>query len=189
MECLKINNFHATFAIAATLASHPVFRLKDLKNVLDGHYQRLSEQLTKVTSSDENYRAYRPFLKQCLKRNLPCLPHFAVTFKDLFVFEELTIYERENKVIDLHRLDRITREITSLLSLSKRDYQIATKTWPGMKANMQLQESLREQLARGKTPEELMARSLELEPKMTWQQHREHRQQMAINVLLEEGFL
>jgi len=183
-ECLKLHNFHTMFAIVAALQSHPVFRLKELKGVLDTYHQRMLDQILKITSSDDNYKAYRPMYKRCLEAPVPCLPHLALAFKDLFLYEEISAYERQHNVVDFYRIQRVAHEIAQLLSLAKRDY-----TSISVKSNPHLRDRLRLVMSKAKDSEQLLERSLQLEPKRSWQQHREHVQQQAINVLLEEGFL
>lgn len=46
-EAARLNNFHTAFYIMAALTMHPVYRLKDLRNVLE---QKSLEQLKKMTS-------------------------------------------------------------------------------------------------------------------------------------------
>jgi len=180
-EALKLHNFHLTFAIAASFQCHAVFRLKELKGVLDTHHQRVLDNISKVTSSDENYKAYRTQFKNCVDMSSPCLPHLALAFKDLFVFEETTAYEREHGRIDFHRLERVSNEISSLLSCTKREYLL--------KSNSILKQKLLDGIQKTKDDTQLQERSLQLEPKRSWAQHREHVQQLTIDVLLEEGFL
>jgi son of sevenless-like protein len=183
-ESLKLRNFHTVFAIVAALQSHPVFRLKELKGAFTTFYQKSLDNLIKVTSSDENYKGYRPLYRQCITNNLPCIPHLAIAFKDLSVFEETTPYERQNNVIDIHRLQKISGEIHELLSCAQQDYATL-----GIRSLPKLQIKLKFDIAKAKNLDQLLKRSMQLEPKRTWQQHREHVQQLAIDKLLEEGFL
>lgn len=179
-ECLKLDNFHTMFAIMAALTQHAVHRLKDLQGALDAPHERIAEQLRAITSSRDNYRMYRTLFQKAFQNNRTCLPHLGVTLKNLTLFQTPSPYEQQHKVIDINRLVLIASEISRVEECTQRQYQLPQ--------DPELRRKVRRALEKfaGKTDDELIARSLALEPKMTWQQYN---QKVCLDVLQEEGFL
>lgn len=179
-ECLKLENFHTTFAIMAAMTQHAVHRLKDLQGALGPPHERIAEQLRTLTSSSDNYKTYRAIFKSALQNNRTCLPHLGVTLKNLTLYQASTPYEQQHKVIDINRLVLVASEITHIEECTKRDYIFS----PDPELRRKVRRAL-EKFA-GKTDDELIARSMALEPRMTWQQYN---QKVCLDVLHEEGFL
>lgn len=184
IECLKMRNYHATFAIAAAFMLHPVARLKELRFALDGRFAALLEQLQRFTDSTDNYHAYRTALRQQITMAVPCVPHMAITFKDVFVVQEISPIEKHEKVADLTRLNRIAEQIGLFNQTQIHPYDAAALACPAP-----VQSALSQLLSYDNPEwreENLLKRSLSLEPKMTWAQYRDA---VAIAILKNEGFL
>jgi len=88
LECMKLCNWYAAFALVNGLGLTPVHRLKSdwarLSKAAKADFDRLQHD---VTSSTKNNRAYRKLLRDSLGK--PQIPHLAVTLKDCFQLEEL----------------------------------------------------------------------------------------------------
>ena len=183
-ECLRLHNFHAAFAVSAAFMLHPVQRLKELRYALDNRFASLMEELKRFTESSNNYRLYRQALQQQMDSGSPCVPHMAVTFKDLYALQEITPVERREGVADLMRLNRIAEQITLFSDCHSRQFDTVVLACPPA-----LQTTLGQLIAFDYpefSEDVLLKRSLSLEPKMTWAQYRDA---VAIAILRNEGFL
>lgn len=62
----------------AGLELHPVYRLRQLRNSIDGRHKRWFTQLRSWTSSKHNFSEYRHEFSNALLQRQSCVPHLAV---------------------------------------------------------------------------------------------------------------
>eukprot|EP00479_Gromia_sphaerica_P009117 TRINITY_DN3740_c0_g1_i1.p1 TRINITY_DN3740_c0_g1~~TRINITY_DN3740_c0_g1_i1.p1 ORF type:complete len:124 (+),score=22.77 TRINITY_DN3740_c0_g1_i1:146-517(+) len=122
----------------------------------------------------------RILFEECLTSGRPTLPFVAVVFKDLFALQERTQAEKDSDTIDIRRLCKSAKLVHQIARCQHGDYlKIVPK-------HESLQVKLREEISRAMSEKDLRIRSLNLERKMTWE---EHQQTVMIDALLNEGFL
>ncbi len=181
--CCSLNNFHAALSVVAALKMHPVYRLKELHFVLDDEDRLALEPVEGLASTSDNYATYRAALLRGINENVPCIPHMAIMFRDLFLLQEVTPIERRHGVHDTTRFTLIAELIQQIIVLQSRPY--AAKDLDIKRADSLL-PLLRSRIQAAPSEDQLLARSLSLGPKMTWAQHRSAR---AFSVLTEEGLI
>lgn len=180
-QCLKLNNWHAVFYIVGALMLHEVHRLKELRQVLTPQHKRTFTKLVKVFSHDNNYAEYRRELARCTEQGLPCVPQLGVSLKDLIMYDDATPHERKHKVLDISRLAIIARDIERIMACTRQDFSSLKP-----QSKHRLRSAIDFFRKKEITIEALSARSMELEPQVTWG---EYRQRLCLSVLVDEGFL
>ena len=119
-HCKRLRNYHTLFAVSAGVTLFPVDRLKEMKNVFDRRHQRIFDSIQTTSSTDDNYHHYRKLFDQCVEQNVACIPHLAVSLKDLFLLELPTQTERSSGLVDMNRLASVTENIDRILVCTKR---------------------------------------------------------------------
>lgn len=91
-HCFKIQFFNGLFEIMAGLNMGPVRRLKETWKGLSSRTLDTLLKLEEFTSTDDNWRTYREYMKSVLKVKIspeyPIFPYFGLILKDLSLIED-----------------------------------------------------------------------------------------------------
>jgi len=79
----KLGNFLGLMIVTIALEDHKVVKLKKIWKEVDQDIIALHKENRKLTNNDNNFDAYRDFLK---KSTAPCLPFIGMVTQDIFFF-------------------------------------------------------------------------------------------------------
>ena len=109
------------FSIVAGLDLQPVYRLKILRESIDGRHSRWFNELRAFVSSKKNYSAYRQSLSETLHNDLPCVPHMGVHLRDLLILRE-NIRLRKKDGVPITSLESFEQTVDLLQMCQRRRY-------------------------------------------------------------------
>jgi len=85
VRCKELNNVNAVFAIVGGLGFASVHRLKRTRAALPSSAKAQLEELQRISSTKDNFRAYREWLQTT---NPPCIPYLGVFHTHLCFIED-----------------------------------------------------------------------------------------------------
>jgi len=182
-----MKNYHCCLMLFHGIMLPEIHRLGRLRWLVreDKKFRDLDEKFDKLQDPDLNNQSYRSefstlFVEE--KRGVPLLPYMPLFTKDLEKMDRVVLLkEGDEQMVNLINLRKHCLIIKELLICQNRCRQYRTN-----EPIPELQEKLREEMQKAKKPEDLKQLSVEVEPKLSAEQHN---QAQLIYALQDFGFM
>lgn len=119
----KLRNYNGVKEFVAALQSAPVFRLKKTKAGISSKNLKILDNLTRLTSSELNYKNLRSKLQS---GESPTIPFPGVFQGDLVFLDESNKTRTEGGMINFFKLEKCTSLILELQTYQKSKYDLVS---------------------------------------------------------------
>ncbi|KAJ3035399.1 hypothetical protein HDV00_003997 [Rhizophlyctis rosea] len=121
----RMNNYNGVKEVLAALQSSSLYRLKRTKEAVGSKYMKAYEELTKMTSSDLNYKNLRAKVHAA---EPPVIPFPGVYQGDLVFLDTCSKDTLEGGLINYQKLQKITSYIVELQTYQQTHYSLESIT-------------------------------------------------------------
>ncbi|KAJ5108884.1 hypothetical protein N7456_005559 [Penicillium angulare] len=153
-SCYELQNYSAVVSILSGFQSAPIYRLTRTWAMVTEKSCNILRPLQGLTSSEQNYNAYRETLRIAVP---PCIPFLGLYLKDLTFIEDGNKALTPEGLINFHKYTMLATTIHEVHRFREAPYPLMPVP--------ELQEYLASQLQSATGLDELWDRSCELEPR------------------------